>query len=168
MSCMVIKNIVWPTNKAALGVCYWLLSTNLGEGILCILSSKHNIHGGGGGMAFINNGKYVLWRQKVCWKCISQGSGDSNFKIPFPVGVHHGNTSQDTDLANSKETQSFRKNDCRQKCLDKSLRIIFFFTADLWLASGTLLSSAGKPLPITAFIQILKMVQIHYSMQRKW
>ena len=39
----------------------------------------------------------------------------------FHVCAHHGGTSEDTDLANSKETQSLRKNGCRQRYLDKSL-----------------------------------------------
>ena len=45
-SCLVTKKIVGTTNKAALEVCYWLLYTVLGDGIVCILSLNHNIHGG--------------------------------------------------------------------------------------------------------------------------
>ena len=71
-------------------------------------------------MVLISHGEDVLWSQKVCWKCIFQGSGDPNVKI-FPFTANQGGTSGDTDLANSKETQSLRKNGCRQKCLDKNL-----------------------------------------------
>ena len=39
----------------------------------------------------------------------------------FSFTANQEGTSGDTDLANSKETQSLRKNGCRQKCLDKSL-----------------------------------------------
>ena len=71
-------------------------------------------------MLFISHGQDVLWSQKVCWKCIFQGSGDPNVEI-FPFTAHHGGISGDTDLANSKEAHFLRKNDCRKKCLDKSL-----------------------------------------------
>ena len=71
-------------------------------------------------MVFISHGQDVLWSQEACWKCIFQGSGDSNVKISS-FTAHHGGASGDTDLANSKETQSLRKYGCRQKCLDKSL-----------------------------------------------
>ena len=71
-------------------------------------------------MVFISHGQDALWIQKVCCKCIFQGSGDPNVKN-FPLTAHHGATSGDTDLAINKETQSLRKNGCRQKCLDKSL-----------------------------------------------
>ena len=69
---------------------------------------------------FISDGQYDPWSQKVYKTCIFQGSGDPNFKIPT-LGAHHGDTSWNADLANSKETQSLRKNGCRQNCLDKSL-----------------------------------------------
>ena len=71
-------------------------------------------------MVFISHGQDVLWSQEACWKSIFQGSGDSNVKISS-FTAHHGGASGDTDLANSKETQSLRKYGCRQKCLDKSL-----------------------------------------------
>ena len=38
------KNLVGPTNKADLGVCYQILCTNLGNGILYTLLQNHNIH----------------------------------------------------------------------------------------------------------------------------
>ena len=53
-------------------------------------------------------GQDVVWSQKVCWKCIFQGSGDLNVKI-FPFTAHHGGTSWDTDLVKSKETKSREK-----------------------------------------------------------
>ena len=83
---------------------------------------------------------------KVCWKCIFQGSGDPNVKI-FPFTANQGGTSGDTDLANSKETQSLRKNGCRQKCLDKTLLcayivyvlyIVFYYYTWLWKTTKTL------------------------------
>ena len=42
---MVTKKLVWPANKADLGVSYQLLCTNLEDGILCTLLPNHNIHG---------------------------------------------------------------------------------------------------------------------------
>ena len=39
------KKVVRPTYKADLRVCYQLLWTNLGDGILCTLLPNHNIHG---------------------------------------------------------------------------------------------------------------------------
>ena len=87
------KKLVWPTNKADLGVCYQLLCTNLGDGILCTLLSNHNIHGC---LSAMDN---VCFSAKKC------------------VGY----------AFNSKKTQSLRKNGCRQKCLDKSLHVTFFF-----------------------------------------
>ena len=38
------KNLVGPTNKADLGVCYQILRTNLGDGIFYTLLQNHNIH----------------------------------------------------------------------------------------------------------------------------
>ena len=68
------KKLVWPANKAALGVCYQLLFTNSGDGILCTLSPNHNIQGG--------NGVYQRWTRYAlkskCWKFIFQRSGDLN------------------------------------------------------------------------------------------
>ena len=51
------KKIVRPTKKSALGVCYRLLYTDLGDGISCTLSPNHNIHG--------RNGVYQRWT--VCF-----------------------------------------------------------------------------------------------------
>ena len=112
------NKMVWTTNKAALGICYRLLCTNLGDGILFVLSLNHNIHG-----------------EKWCWsamdkmsfevkKCVgnafSRDLETQMLKI-FSFTANQEGTSGDTDLANSKETQSLRKNGCRQKCLDKNL-----------------------------------------------
>ena len=44
-SFLVTKQMVWTTKKAALGVYYWLLCTDLGDGILFILSLNQNMHG---------------------------------------------------------------------------------------------------------------------------
>ena len=79
---------------------------------------------------FISHGQEVIWSQKVCWKCLFQGSGDPNVKISH-FAAHHGGTSGDTDLANSKESQSFRKNGCRQKCLDKSLLCVYYILCSI-------------------------------------
>ena len=54
-----------------------------------------------------------------------QGSRDPNVKFS-PFTAHNGGTSGDTDLVNSKETQSLRKNSCRQKRLDKSLLCAYY------------------------------------------
>ena len=57
---------------------------------------------------------------KKYWKCNFQRFEDPNVKVS-PFTAHHGGTSGDTGLANSKGIQSLRKNGYRQKCLDKSL-----------------------------------------------
>ena len=80
---------------AVLGVCYQLLWTNLGDGILCTLSPNHNIQGGNG-----------VYQQQAIYALKSKGMLEMHF--PF-------------DLANSKKTQSLGENGCRQKCLEKSL-----------------------------------------------
>ena len=102
----------WPTNKVALGVCYRLLCTHLGDRISCTSTPNHNIHG--------ENGVYQRWTicvknwsQKVYQKCLFQRSGDQNFKKNPPWCPN--------DSTKSKETQSLGKNSCREKCLDKSL-----------------------------------------------
>ena len=41
------KKLVHPTNKAALGVCYRLLCTNLEDGTVCTLSPNQNVHSPG-------------------------------------------------------------------------------------------------------------------------
>ena len=41
----------------------------------------------------------------------------------FSFTANQEGTSGDTDLANSKETQSLRKNSCRQKCLEICMAI---------------------------------------------
>ena len=64
------KKLVWPTNKAALEVCYRRLCAKLLMGF-CVLY-LHTI------MVFISNGQHMLWSQKVCRKCIFQRSGDPN------------------------------------------------------------------------------------------
>ena len=97
------KKLVWSTNRAALGVCYQLLCTNLGDGILCTWSPSHNIHG--------ENGDYQRWTMYAL-------KSKSVSEMHFPVIWR----SKFTDLANRKKTtQSLGKNGCRQKCLDKSL-----------------------------------------------
>ena len=48
------KKISMTTNKADLGVCYQLLCTNLGDGILCTLLSNHNSR------VFISDGQRIL------------------------------------------------------------------------------------------------------------
>ena len=64
------KKTWWPTNKVALGVCYWLLCTDLGDRILCTSTPNHNIHG--------ENGVYQWWT--VCAL-----KSKSVPEIPFPV-----------------------------------------------------------------------------------
>ena len=81
-----------------------ILCTDLGDGISCILSLNHNIH-----------------REKWCLSAMD--------KISFEVKKYVGNAfSRDLetqilkfDLANSKETQSLRKNCCRQKWFHENL-----------------------------------------------
>ena len=67
-----LQKRVWPTNKATLGVCYWLLCTNLSDGNL-------------GGIVFISDGQYVLWSQKVCWNAFSWDLETQISKFPSLV-----------------------------------------------------------------------------------
>ena len=114
-----LQKRVWPTNKATLGVCYWLLCTNLSDGIF-------------GGIVFISDGQYVLWSQKVCWNALSRDLETQISKFPSLVPFMGGNL-WDTDLANSTETQSLRKNGRRQKCLDESLITITLTNISIFL-----------------------------------
>ena len=102
------KKIVWPTNKAVLGVCDQLLCANLGDRILCTLSPNHNIHG--------KNCVYQRWTttHALKSKIVSEIHFSAIWRSTF------------TDLANSKKTQSLGKNGCREKCLDKHLIIYIF------------------------------------------
>ena len=115
-SFLVTKQMVWTTKKAVLGVYYWLLCTDLGDGILFILSLNQNMHGEKW------HGQDVLWSRKVCWKCLFQGSGDPIVKVS-PFTANHGGTLGDTDLANSKKTQSFG----RVQYLSRGKKIAIFF-----------------------------------------
>ena len=112
------KKLVWTTNKAVLGGLLPTFMHRFGwwNFVHFITKPWYTWRK----MVFISHGQDVLWSQEVCWKCIFQGSGDPNIKVSS-FTAHHGGASGDTDLANSKETQSLRKNGCRQKCLDKSL-----------------------------------------------
>ena len=84
------KKLVWPTNKADLGVCYQLLCTNLGDEILCILSANHNIHR--------ENGVYQQWtRYALKSKRVSE--------MHFPAIRR----SKFTDIGNSRKNSIFRK-----------------------------------------------------------
>ena len=96
------KKLVWPTNKAALGVCYQLLCINMSDGTLYTLPPKHNIHN--------KNGVYQRWKTYAL-------KSNSVSKIHFPAIWW----SKFIDLANSKKTQCWGQKGCRQKCLDKSL-----------------------------------------------
>ena len=113
------KNWYEPQTGKPCGVCYQVLCTDLGDGISCILSLNHNIHGEKWYLSAIDK---MSFEARKCWKCIFQGSGDPNVKI-CPFTSHHGGTSGATDLANVKETQSLKNNGCRQKCLDKGLPV---------------------------------------------
>ena len=114
-----LQKRVWPTNKATLGVCYWLLCTNLSDGNL-------------GGNSVYQRWTICPLKSESVLKCIFLGSGDPNFKISI-LGALHGGNLWDTDLANSTETQSLRKNGCRQKCLDESLITITLTNISIFL-----------------------------------
>ena len=100
----------WPTNKLALGVCYRLLCTHLGDRISCTSTPNHNIHG--------ENGVYQRWT-------ICAVKSKSVSEMPFPAiwrpKFQKNSPWCPTDSTKSKETQSLGKNSCREKCLDKSL-----------------------------------------------
>ena len=96
---------MWPTNKAALGVCYRLLSASFGDGISCTSSPNHNIHKGKWCLSAMKNMSFVIQK---CWKCIFQRSGEPNFKIL---------TKQTVKKLNLRE-----KSVIRQKFLDKTFR----------------------------------------------
>ena len=109
-----------------------------------------------GKMLFIRYGQHVLWSQKVCQKYSSQQSGEPNFKN-FPLGDQYGSTLQDTDLANSKETQIMRKNSCKQKYLDKNLDV-WFLRHGVWQTEFFVIKTPFSLLTplITQKIKILK------------
>ena len=101
---------VWLQKKlGTLGVCYWLLYTNLGDGILCTLSPNYNIHG--------ENSVYHWWSM-----CTLKSKSVSEMYLLVVW------RSKFTDLANSKKAQSLGKNGCRKKYLDKSLHIVAIAT----------------------------------------
>ena len=110
------KNLIWPTNKAALGVCYRLLCTNLEDGIMCTLSPNQHVH------SLVKNG---IYQQRTKYSLKSKLVSKMHF-----TGICR---SKFTELANKtvKKTQFFRKSSCKQKCLDKSLikeeEVTYFF-----------------------------------------
>ena len=114
-----------------------------------------------GKMLFIRYGQRVLWSQKVCQKYSSQQSGEPNFKN-FPLSDQYGSTLQDTDLANSKETQIMRKNSCKQKYLDKNLDV-WFLRHGVWQTEFFVIKTPFSPLTplITQKIKILKKWKKH-------
>ena len=120
-SCLVTKKkkkkkLVWTTNNTALGG-YGLLCTDLGDGISCILSPNHNIDREKWCLSAVDK---ISFEVKKCVENAFSRHLETQIKISS-FAAHHGGISGDTDLANSKETQSLRKNGCRQKCLHKSL-----------------------------------------------
>ena len=74
---------------------------------------------------FINNVKLCVYNQKECQKCIFQQSGDLNFKIFFFL-VHLGDSSWGQLPKQTVKNCIFWENRCRQKCLNKSLRIYIY------------------------------------------
>ena len=104
------KKLWWSNNKVALGVCYWLLCTDLGDRILCTSTPNHNIHG--------ENGVYQRWTMCVSGKkkCIRNA-----FSSNLETKISKNFPRCPTDSTKSKENQSLGKNDCIKKCFDKSL-----------------------------------------------
>ena len=92
-------------------VCYWLLWSNLGDCILCTLSPNHNIKW--------SNGINDVYQR---WTTYALKSKSLVSEMHFP-GIWR---STFTDFA-SKKTQSSGKNGCRQKCLEKSLDVLYCF-----------------------------------------
>ena len=98
------KQISMTHQQGLRGVRYLLLSTNLGDKILCTFSPNHNIH----------------WENGIDhWWSTYALKSESVSEMHFPVIWR----SKFTDLANSKKSQSSGKNGCRQKSLDKSLTV---------------------------------------------
>ena len=78
------KKLVGPTNKGALGVCYRLLYTDLGDGISCTSSPNHNI----------NREKWCL--SVMCAlksKSVSEMHFPATWRPKFQNFFHHGGTS---------------------------------------------------------------------------
>ena len=98
LSYLVTKKLVWPTNKAALGVCYWLLCTNLGNRILFTLSLNHNFHQ--------EKGVYQQW--PMC-PLKSKSVSEMHFPAIWRIKFEKFFPWCPTDSANSKETQSLGK-----------------------------------------------------------
>ena len=86
--------------------------------ILCTLSPHHNV--------YRETGVYQQWTMYAL-------KSKSVPEMHFPAIWR----SKFTDLANSKKTQSFGKNGCRQKCLDKSLLIqsTFLFAVKVYVSN---------------------------------
>ena len=106
-----------PQTRQPRQVCYKLLYIDLGDGILCFSSLNHNIQRKEWCLSAMDKMPFEV---KKYWKCNFQRFEDPNVKVS-PFTAHHGGTSGDTGLANSKGIQSLRKNGYRQKYLDKSL-----------------------------------------------
>ena len=146
------KKLVLLTNKAALGVCYRLLCTNLGDGILCTLWPNHNIHE--------VNGVYQRWTTYAL-------KSKSVVEINFP-GIWR---SKFTDFAGTKlnlwEKTAVDKSAWIKDwtCLSKSLRIsILPISFRLALPQSlTSFSSANHLLCLYAlFLMLFRLTQMSF------
>ena len=116
MSHLVIKKeLVWPTNKAAWGVCYWLVCINLDDRILFTLSPNHNIHKG--------NGVYQRWS-----KCglRSRNVSEMHFPAIWRPKFQKFSPWCPTDSASIIEfsfweKMAVEKSGCIKACIDSSL-----------------------------------------------
>ena len=61
--------------QGTLGLCYRLLCTNLGDGILCALSPDHNIHG--------ENSVYHWWTTQWIYTFFLHKSWNMDIKLMF-------------------------------------------------------------------------------------
>ena len=119
--------------QGSLVVCYWLLCIDLGDGISCILSFNHNIQRGKWCLSAMDKMSFEV--RKCVGNAFSKDLETQMLTFPpsVPIMGASQQTVKNTDLADSKETQSLRKTDadksasvfeksrCRQKWLNKSL-----------------------------------------------
>ena len=94
------KKISMTHQQGTLKLYYLLLCTNVGDGILCALSTDHNIHG--------ENGVYHWWTTYAL-------KSKSVSEMHFPAIWRH----KFTDLANSKKNLNLRE----KTAVDKSVWI---------------------------------------------
>ena len=122
-SYLFTKKRIWSTSKTSLGVSYWVLCTNLGDGVLCTLSLNHNIHREKWCLSAMDKMSFEV--KKCVGNAFSRDLETQMLKflpswsiMEVPQGIL---TSQTV-----KKLSPWEKNGFRQKCLDKSLLCAYY------------------------------------------